>query len=165
MTPDVVLMADPRVTSISTRTDGPLPLVDVTGVPRLSVDPRAHDAAGAWRLLRAPVRERLAEAAAALPDGLRLRFVEGYRPPSLQARYFHGYRGRLRTARPHLDEAETRRAREPFRLSPGHRPALRRRGRRPHPGDHRRDRDSTWAHRSTRHRRRAADAATPGIPR
>lgn len=106
MTPDVVLMADPRVTSISARTDGPLPLVDVTGVPRLTVDPRAYDAAGAWRLLRAPVRERLAEAAAALPEGLRLRFVEGYRPPALQARYFHGYRERLRAERPGLGEAE-----------------------------------------------------------
>ncbi len=106
MTPDVVLMADERVTSIPVRTDGPLPLADVTGVPRLSVDPRAYDAAGAWRLLRSPVRERLAAAAAALPEGLRLRFVEGFRPPELQARYFAGYRDRLRAERPALTEAE-----------------------------------------------------------
>ena len=106
MTPDVVLMADERVTSIPARTDGPLPLVDVTGVPRLTVDPRARDAAGAWRLLRSPVRDRLAAAAAALPEGLRLRFVEGYRPPDLQARYFHGYRDRLRAGDPRLGESE-----------------------------------------------------------
>ncbi len=78
----------------------------VSAVDWVIVATKAYDAAGAWRLLRSPVRERLAAAAAALPEGLRLRFVEGFRPPELQARYFAGYRDRLRAERPALTEAE-----------------------------------------------------------
>src|SRR4051812_27667243 len=35
-----------------------------------------------------------------LPQGLRLLFVEGYRPPSLQREYFEEYAGRLRASHP-----------------------------------------------------------------
>ena len=86
---DVVLMSDPRVTGVPVAEDG-AGLVDVTG--SLAVDQRKADGSGAWRLLRAPVLERLLDAADRLPRDLRLVVVEGYRPPALQATYFEGYR-------------------------------------------------------------------------
>jgi D-alanyl-D-alanine dipeptidase len=47
-------------------------------------------------LLRASVVERLQEAARQLPDGIRLMFVEGWRPPDVQRSYFENYREPLR---------------------------------------------------------------------
>lgn len=102
----VVLMSDPRVTSLTARTDGPLPLADVGTVGVLTLDARHRDDRGAYRLLRAPVLERLVAAASALPPGLRLRVVEGYRPMALQRSYFEEYRDELALADPSLSADE-----------------------------------------------------------
>jgi len=48
--------------------------------------------------------DRLARAGQALPAGLRLLIVEGYRPPALQRQYFDDYLGSLRAANPVADE-------------------------------------------------------------
>jgi D-alanyl-D-alanine dipeptidase len=100
---DVVLMSDPRVTGVPVAGDD-AGLVDVTG--SLPVDQRKADAAGAWRLLRGPVLERLVDAAERLPRDLHLVLVEGYRPPALQTTYFDGYREWLRADDPSRSDAD-----------------------------------------------------------
>ncbi|MFJ2157847.1 M15 family metallopeptidase [Streptomyces sp. NPDC087856] len=93
---EIILMSDARVAAIPVEECGE-PLVDVSAV--LLVDDRKKDS-GAELHLRQGVLDRLLEAEALLPDGLRLLFVEGYRPPSLQRRYFEDYGDELRAAHP-----------------------------------------------------------------
>jgi D-alanyl-D-alanine dipeptidase len=67
----------------------------------LLVDDRKHEVShGAEILVRQGVLDRLLAAQALLPDGLRLLFVEGYRPPDLQRRYFETYADELRAGHP-----------------------------------------------------------------
>ncbi|WP_246081543.1 M15 family metallopeptidase [Nocardioides litoris] len=107
---DVVLMSDPRVTSIAVVDDGS-PLVDTAGaVPFTGETDEA-------RRLRRPVLDRLLDAAAALPADLVLALNEGYRPPALQRSYFDRYRDRLAAARPDLAAAEVHRLASRF-ISP-----------------------------------------------
>ncbi|MFJ6650996.1 M15 family metallopeptidase [Streptomyces sp. NPDC091290] len=97
---EIVLMSDPTIAAIPVAECGER-LVDVRRSNSLLVDTREQDPAGAFAYLREGVLGRLIEAQAKLPQGLRLLFVEGYRPPSLQREYFEEYAGRLRAA--HLD--------------------------------------------------------------
>ncbi|MGN9760031.1 M15 family metallopeptidase [Streptomyces sp. SD31] len=90
-------MSDRRVAPIPVVDCGE-PLVDVRGV--LLVDDRRADPAGAFAHLRQGVLDRLLQAQSLLPDGLRLLFIEGYRPPALQRRYFEQYANELREANP-----------------------------------------------------------------
>jgi len=96
---EIILMSDARVAAVPVEECGE-PLVDVSGV--LLVDERKNkdSDSGAELLLRRGVLDRLLKAEALLPDGLRLLFVEGYRPPVLQRRYFEGYGDVLRAANP-----------------------------------------------------------------
>lgn len=87
---EIVLMADPRVAAIPVAECGE-PLVDVRREGSLLVDTRKQDPATAFAHLRKGVLQRLIEAQSLLPQGLRLLFVEGYRPPSLQRTYFEEY--------------------------------------------------------------------------
>ncbi|MFD3970300.1 M15 family metallopeptidase [Streptomyces cyaneofuscatus] len=104
----MILMSDPRVAAIPVRECGE-PLVDVrTGPVPLLVDDRRSDPAGAFAHLREHVRDQLVEAQAQLPDGLRLLFVEGYRPLSLQTEYFQRYAQSLRAAHPQWTAPEVR---------------------------------------------------------
>ncbi len=85
---EIVLMSDPRVASVPVQECGE-PLVDVRRDASLLVDERKwEDSAGAFAYLREGVLNRLRAAQAELPRGMRLLFVEGYRPPALQLRYF-----------------------------------------------------------------------------
>ncbi|MFJ2770814.1 M15 family metallopeptidase [Streptomyces sp. NPDC087300] len=104
-TNDIVLMADPRVAAVPVRECGER-LVDVRTQSSLLVDARQQagpDAAFAF--LREGVVRRLEHAGTLLPDGLRLLFVEGYRPPSLQRAYFEEYADQLRALHPDLPAA------------------------------------------------------------
>ncbi|MGX9888072.1 M15 family metallopeptidase [Streptomyces sp. NPDC002276] len=94
-----ILMSDAWVAAVPVEECGE-PLVDVSDV--LLVDDRKNEDSdnGAELLLRQGVLDRLLKAQALLPDGLRLLFVEGYRPPTLQRRYFEGYGDELRAANP-----------------------------------------------------------------
>ncbi|MEV0739435.1 M15 family metallopeptidase [Streptomyces sp. NPDC050549] len=95
---EIVLMSDARVAAVPVEECGE-PLVDVSGV--LLVDGRKNkDSDGAQLHLRRGVLDRLLAAEALLPGGLRLLFVEGYRPPALQRRYFERYGDELRAANP-----------------------------------------------------------------
>jgi D-alanyl-D-alanine dipeptidase len=92
---EIVLMSDPRVAAIPVADCGE-PLVDVRRGASLLVDTRQQDPAEAFAHLREGLLERLLKAQATLPQGLRLLFVEGYRPPALQREYFEGYASQLR---------------------------------------------------------------------
>jgi D-alanyl-D-alanine dipeptidase len=93
----IILMSDPRVAAIPV-TDCGEPLVDVR--KSLLVDDRKADAANAFAHLRQGVLGRLLHAQSLLPGGLRLLFIEGYRPSHLQRRYFEEYADELRTTNP-----------------------------------------------------------------
>ncbi|MEW1647359.1 M15 family metallopeptidase [Streptomyces sp. NPDC091219] len=95
---EIILMSDARVAAVPVEECGE-PLLDVSDV--LLVDGRKHDDPRGPELhLRQGVLDRLLAAEALLPDGLRLLFVEGYRPPSLQRSYFEEYADELRAAHP-----------------------------------------------------------------
>ncbi|HWU11590.1 MAG TPA: M15 family metallopeptidase [Streptomyces sp.] len=102
---DIVLMADPRVVGIPAHDCGE-PLVDARESGGLFVDERKADPAGCYAQLREGVLQRLLHAQELLPPGLRLMFVEGYRPLSLQRHYFEEYLDDLRAQSPGLPEAE-----------------------------------------------------------
>lgn len=94
-----VLLADPRIAAVPV-TDCGERLVDLRTVAALVVDDRQADPAGAYAHVRAGIRTRLLGAQRTLPDGWRLVLVEGYRPPTLQHRYFHEYRDELARRHP-----------------------------------------------------------------
>ncbi|MET9844187.1 M15 family metallopeptidase [Streptomyces ossamyceticus] len=106
---EIILMSDPEVAAVPVH-DRDEPLVDVRRDSSLPVDPRKADATGAYAHLRAGVLERLVRAQSLLPDGLRLLFVEGYRPPALQRRYFEEYTAEMRALHPDWDAARVRTA-------------------------------------------------------
>ncbi|MFD9907868.1 M15 family metallopeptidase [Streptomyces sp. NPDC059063] len=102
---EITLMSDPKVAAVPVR-DIAEPLVDVRREGGLLVDSLVADPAGSYALLREGVLQRLVKADGLLPDGLRLLFVEGYRPLSLQRRYFEEYAAELRAADPARPPAE-----------------------------------------------------------
>ncbi|MFJ7630143.1 M15 family metallopeptidase [Streptomyces sp. NPDC097595] len=96
---EIVLMSDPKVAAIPVSECGER-LVDVRTTGSLLVDARKQDPANSFAYLREGVLERLLKAQAGLPQDLRLLFVEGYRPPSLQREYFEEYASQLRAVHP-----------------------------------------------------------------
>ncbi|GES29340.1 D-alanyl-D-alanine dipeptidase [Streptomyces angustmyceticus] len=115
----ITLMGDPAVAAIPVRECGE-PLVDVrTEAPGLLVAAAREDARGAFARLRAGVLRRLLAAQEALPDGLRLQLVEGYRPPELQRRYFEEYADDLRAAHPGWEAGRIHRAASRYVSPPG----------------------------------------------
>ncbi|MGH3427468.1 MAG: M15 family metallopeptidase [Mycobacteriales bacterium] len=104
---EIVLMADPAVAAIPVRECGEQ-LIDVRRDSGLLVDARKQDAVGAFAHLREGVLNWLIQAQAALPRGLRLLFVEGYRPPSLQRHYFEEYGAQLRVNHPEWGDEQVR---------------------------------------------------------
>ncbi|MCX4705544.1 M15 family metallopeptidase [Streptomyces sp. NBC_01373] len=95
---EIILMSDPRVAAVRIDECGDA-LVDVRG--SLLVDDRKHqDSRGAEVHLRRGVLDRVLRAQTLLPEGLRLLFVEGYRPPALQRSYFEQYADELRAGHP-----------------------------------------------------------------
>ena len=97
-----VLLSDPRITAIGWADNGE-PLLDIRQVRALRLDPRQADADGAFAWLRRGVVERLLAAQAALPAGLALLIVEGYRPAPLQRAYFENHRRELAQGHPDWD--------------------------------------------------------------
>jgi D-alanyl-D-alanine dipeptidase len=91
----VILLSDPQIAAIRTADNGE-PLLDLRDIPDLWLDERLRDETGAFARLRATVVERLVDAQARLPRGIRLLVVEGYRPRRLQESYFSGYQNELR---------------------------------------------------------------------
>ncbi|MFF7330534.1 M15 family metallopeptidase [Streptomyces sp. NPDC008150] len=107
---EIVLMSDPKVAAVPVRECGER-LVDVRRGGALFVDERkGPDSAGAFAHLREGVLNRLLAAQEQLPGGTRLLFVEGYRPPALQRRYFDRYADRLRAGHPEWSVEQVRSA-------------------------------------------------------
>lgn len=107
---EIVLMSDPRVAAVPVQECGER-LVDVRRDNSLLVDEREwQNSAGAFAHLREGVLDRLLKAQAQLPQGMRLLFVEGYRPPSLQRRYFDEYATQLRADHPEWSAEQVRSA-------------------------------------------------------
>ncbi|MBM9505979.1 M15 family metallopeptidase [Streptomyces sp. KK5PA1] len=103
-------MSDPEVAAVPVDECGER-LVDVREGGRLLVDERKwHDEAGAFAHLRERVLERIVEAQELLPAGMRLLYVEGYRPPDLQRRYFEEYAAQLRAEHPEWTAEQIRSA-------------------------------------------------------
>ncbi|WP_336317871.1 M15 family metallopeptidase [Streptomyces lavendofoliae] len=96
---DIILLSDRRVAATRVVENGE-PLVDARQTAALRVDTRKADADGSYAHLRSDVLRRLVLAQGALPGGLRLLMVEGFRPPDLQRRYFDAYTATLRAAHP-----------------------------------------------------------------
>ncbi|MFD4764176.1 M15 family metallopeptidase [Streptomyces sp. NPDC058439] len=105
----ITLMSDPIVAAIPVQ-ECQEPLADVRQGEALLVDDRRRDETGAFAHLRAGVLERLLHAQSLLPGGLRLLFVEGYRPLSLQREYFDRYANELRASNPEWPAAQLRAA-------------------------------------------------------
>ncbi|MFF9913427.1 M15 family metallopeptidase [Streptomyces sp. NPDC013457] len=107
---EIVLMSDPKVAAVPFHECGER-LVDVRRERSLLVDERKwQDSAGAFAHLREGVLDRLLKAQSQLPQGMRLLFVEGYRPPSLQRRYFDEYAAQLRAEHPEWTAEQVRSA-------------------------------------------------------
>ncbi|MFF0150545.1 M15 family metallopeptidase [Micromonospora sp. NPDC005203] len=95
----MILLSDPRVAAVPSTDDGD-PLLDLRELPDLRLDGRAADPVGTYARLRAAVVDRLLAAQRALPAGMRLLVVEGYRPYQAQLVIFTGYRDELRRRHP-----------------------------------------------------------------
>ncbi|MFI8532611.1 M15 family metallopeptidase [Streptomyces aquilus] len=104
---DIILLSDPRVAATRV-TDNGEPLLDAREFAALRVDTRKTDDDGSYAHLRADVLRRLLLAQEALPPGVRLLMVEGFRPPALQHRYFEEYAAALRLAHPDAGPARIR---------------------------------------------------------
>ncbi|MCX4585869.1 M15 family metallopeptidase [Streptomyces sp. NBC_01481] len=102
---EIILMSDPKIVALPVQECGER-LVDVRHGGSLLVDARKEDPSGAFARLREGVYDRLLTAQTLLPPGLRLLFVEGYRPPSLQRRYFEQYADELRADRPDWSDGQ-----------------------------------------------------------
>jgi D-alanyl-D-alanine dipeptidase len=105
-TEEPVLLSDPRIAQIGWL-DNREPLVDLRDVVGLRLDRRLADPRGEFAHLRRGVVRRLVAAQDALPRGLELLVIEGYRPPALQQRYFDEYVAELGIA--HADWEPSRR--------------------------------------------------------
>ncbi|OQD57824.1 dipeptidase [Streptomyces phaeoluteigriseus] len=105
-------MSDRRVAAIPVQERGEV-LLDAR-VHGLMVEDRKQDAAGAWAHVRQGVLTRLQQAQSLLPGGVRLLFIECYRPPSLQRRYFEEYSDELARAHPDWQAAAIREAASRF---------------------------------------------------
>ncbi|MFC9952716.1 M15 family metallopeptidase [Streptomyces prasinus] len=105
-------MSDRRVAAIPVRECGER-LVDVRA-HGMAADDRKRDATGAYAHVRQGVLTRLLHARSLLPTGVRLLFVEGFRPPDLQRRYFEEYSDELARAHPDWRATELRKAASRF---------------------------------------------------
>jgi D-alanyl-D-alanine dipeptidase len=95
----MVLLSDPRIAAIGLSDNGES-LVDVREVTDLQVDNRHAGALDAFAYLREGAVQRLLDAQATLPTGLRLLIVEGYRQMETQRSDFDGYGDELRSLHP-----------------------------------------------------------------
>ncbi|WP_327580562.1 M15 family metallopeptidase [Nonomuraea sp. NBC_00507] len=103
--PDIVLLSDPRIAEVPVKECGEA-LVDLRTLPALRVDERLADPEGAFARVRLSVADRLIAAQARLPRALRLLVVEGFRPVSVQEKYFAASVARHRGANPGWDDRQ-----------------------------------------------------------
>jgi D-alanyl-D-alanine dipeptidase len=102
-----LLLSDPVIREMPFQETGD-PVLDLREVPELRLDGRLADPQGSFAGLRTGTLERLLAAQEALPAGVRLLIVEGYRPLPLQQQYFGDYERELRERFPDWSDARVR---------------------------------------------------------
>ena len=110
---EIILMSDPRVAAVWIR-ECDEPLVDIRQHGRLLVDPRKQCDSSDYFYLRQGLVDRLCQAEATLPEGMRFLVVEGYRAPALQHRYFEEYASGLRAEHADWSQEQIRSATSRF---------------------------------------------------
>lgn len=117
----MIILSDPRVAAKPVVENGE-ELVDLREIPDLRTDGRQANGTGEFALVRREVMRRLVVAQNALPSGLRLLVIEGYRRPAQQRTIFDGYRVALRQAHPDWPEdrlhRETSKFASPMSVAP-----------------------------------------------
>ncbi len=100
---EIILISDPRVLEIPINEIGD-PLVDLHDYPEIAIDNRKAKDSDSYFLVRKTIAEKLIEISQNLIDDLRLLVIEGYRPLSLQTKYFTRYSRELEIAHPDWDK-------------------------------------------------------------
>ncbi len=99
----IVLISDPKVLQIPIQENNDQ-LVDIREFPEILVDTRKSKVSNSYFKLRKSVIAKLLEAKKFLPAGIHFLVIEGYRPLSLQKRYFEEYSNKLSKLHPDWDE-------------------------------------------------------------
>lgn len=105
MPDDIVLISDPRILAIPIHDNGE-PLVDLADFPDIALSTKRKLLYPGFSKVRETLAQKLYEARKDLPRGWRFLFEEGYRPLSLQKRWFDDYCAKLRTLHPHMDDTQ-----------------------------------------------------------
>lgn len=100
---NIILISDPRVLQIPIAENGE-PLVDLRTIPQVKIDHRKSSDSDLYFKIRKTLADKLVDAAKTLPVGIAFLVVEGYRPLSLQKRYFEDYVKELRRNHPDWNE-------------------------------------------------------------
>ena len=95
----LIQLSDERVATVPIRDNGE-GMASLQYASFLSVDGRKRNASPSFHLVRLGVIDRLSAVAKALPEGMRLLLIEGYRTPELQKEYFEEYQAELRQLHP-----------------------------------------------------------------
>lgn len=104
MVPDPFLkISDPAFQAIPIR-ENHEPLVDVREQHWIMVEPLSPETYGLSKV-RQTVAERLKKAASNLPNGVRFKLFEGYRPMRIQREYFEEYKKQLQDKNPDWSSA------------------------------------------------------------
>lgn len=99
----IILISDPRVLEIPIDEIGD-PLVDLHNYPEIIIDNRKSKDSDSYFRVRKIIVEKLIEISNNLGNGLRPLVIEGYRPLSLQSKYFTGHSKNLELAHPDWDK-------------------------------------------------------------
>ena len=103
MAKEIILISNPRVLQIPIQENNDS-LVDIRGYPQFTVDTRKSNSSDSYFKLRESIIDMLLEANKFLPDGIKFLIIEGYRPLSLQTRYFNNYLNKLKQTHPDWDD-------------------------------------------------------------
>ncbi len=101
----IILISDPKVLQIPIQENNDQ-LIDIREFPEILVDTRKSKVSNSYFKLRKLAVAKLLEAKKFLPAGIHFLVIEGYRPLSLQKRYFEEYSNELSEL--HLDWDEKR---------------------------------------------------------
>ncbi len=93
---NIVLITDPAVLAIPIKENGDK-LTNLKDFPDLKKDRRKSSTSNPYSCLRMSVAYKLLDAQGDLPDGIRFLIIEGYRPLTLQKKYFDEYWNKLKT--------------------------------------------------------------------
>ncbi|HUC31542.1 MAG TPA: M15 family metallopeptidase [Candidatus Paceibacterota bacterium] len=100
---NIILISDPRVLAVPIH-EGGNEMFDLRNSEELKVDDRKKQDSDFYFLVRSVVAQKLVEAKKLLPKDIAFLIIEGYRPLSLQKKYFDAYSQELKTSHQDWDE-------------------------------------------------------------